>query len=85
MKATGKGVSAMPERLLSTEMLVLIGLVAITILVPLLAAAIMRLQEFKRELNYLNNEIGRTTGAEQAHYIRRKRRLLLSLIPFVKY
>ena len=31
------------------------------------------------------NEIGRTTGAERRHWIRQKRRLWLSLIPFVKY
>ena len=41
--------------------------------------------DFSQELKYLNNEIGRTTGAERRHYIRQRRRLWLSLIPFVKY
>lgn len=42
-------------------------------------------QAFLRELRYLNQEIARTEGREQQHYIRRKKRLLLSLIPFVRY
>ena len=75
----------MPEGTLNTELLVLIGIVAAAILIPLLTVLAVRLQEFKRELKYLNNEIGRTTGYEQAYYIRKKRRLLLSLLPFVKY
>ena len=41
--------------------------------------------DFSQELKYLNTEIGRTTGAERRHYIRQRRRLWLSLIPFVKY
>ena len=40
---------------------------------------------FSRELKYLNCEITRTYGAERQHYKRKKRRLWLSLIPFVRY
>lgn len=43
------------------------------------------MQAFLRELRYLNNEINRTEGREREHYIRRKKRLFLSLIPFVRY
>lgn len=39
---------------------------------------------FTRQLRYLNGEIKRTRGSERKHYIRRRRRLWLSLIPFVK-
>lgn len=40
---------------------------------------------FRRELKYLNDEIGRNSGRERERWIRRRRRLWLSLIPFVKY
>ena len=40
---------------------------------------------FKAELRYLNREIRRTVGDERRYWIRRRRRLWLSLIPFVKY
>jgi len=41
--------------------------------------------EFRRELRYLNTEIGRTEGRERRHYEKLKRKLYLSLIPFVSY
>jgi hypothetical protein len=41
--------------------------------------------EFARELRYLNCEIGRTTGERLEHFKKQKKRLWLSLIPFVKY
>lgn len=41
--------------------------------------------EFTRELRYLNSEINRTVGAERRSWIRQRRRLWLSLIPFVRY
>lgn len=40
---------------------------------------------FSRELRQLNSEIRRTTGSERRYWIRRRRRLWLSLLPFVKY
>ena len=43
------------------------------------------LNDFSRELRYLNNEIKRTSGKEREHWLRRRRRLWLSLLPFVKY
>ena len=43
------------------------------------------LNEFQQELRYLNNEIGRTSGKEKKRWKKRKRRLLLSLLPFVRY
>lgn len=64
-------------------------IVALVIAGIILILAIIKgyivLQAFLRELRYLNNEIGRTEGRERQHYIRRKKRLLLSLIPFVRY
>ena len=41
--------------------------------------------DFTRELKSLNNEINRCTGSEKAYYKKQKRRLILSILPFVKY
>ena len=44
------------------------------------------LNKFQRELKHLNNRIEQALNErERLHYVRRRRRLLLSLIPFVKY
>ena len=45
------------------------------------------LEWFRQELKYINIEIERNVDhpREQARWKRRKKRLLLSLIPFVKY
>jgi hypothetical protein len=43
------------------------------------------INDFSQELRYLNSEIRRTDGAERRHWIRQRRRLWLSLIPFVRY
>lgn len=40
---------------------------------------------FRREWKYLTSEIGRNYGKERERWKRRRRRLLLSIIPFVKY
>ena len=42
------------------------------------------IQDFRKELRYLNAEIARTTGEEREQWKRRKKRLWLSLIPFVR-
>ena len=42
-------------------------------------------KDFSQELRYLNNEIQRTRGSERRHYIRQRRRLWLSIFPFIKY
>lgn len=45
---------------------------------------IMKINDFTNELNYINREIGRTTGGEQRYWKREKRRLWLSLLPFYR-
>ena len=56
------------------------------ILLACAAVALARyINKFSRELKYLNIEISRTQGAERRHFIRRRRRLWLSIIPFIKY
>ena len=39
--------------------------------------------DFAKELRYINMEIERTTGKEQLLWMKRRRRLWLSLIPFI--
>ena len=42
--------------------------------------------KFRRELRYVNQRIDQSLNErERLHYVRRRRRLWLSLIPFVKY
>ena len=44
------------------------------------------LNKFQRELRHINSRIEQSISErERMHYIRRRRRLLLSLIPFVPY
>lgn len=69
----------------NTVLFLLIGVVAVLVFLMLLIAFITFLNDFKSELRYLNNEIRRTEGRERKHYLRRRRRLWLSLLPFVKY
>lgn len=59
-----------------------IGAVVLILLIIKFAAF---MNVFSRELRILNCEIARTTGSEQQYWIRKKRKLWLSLIPFVKY
>jgi len=58
---------------------------AVLILVFILAVFIPWLQDFRRELRYLNSEINRTEGREQLHWIKRKKRLIRSILPFYRY
>lgn len=62
-----------------------IGIVATFFLIILLVGLVLFFDEFSRELKYINCEIQRNTGAERRRWIRKRRRLWLSLIPFVKY
>ena len=40
--------------------------------------------DFARELRYINMEIQRNTGKDQLLWMRRRRNLWLSLIPFIR-
>ena len=63
----------------------LIGVVAVFFLIVILFGLCSFINCFCQELKYLNNEIERTYGSERRFWIYRRRRLWLSLIPFVKY
>lgn len=66
------------------QMVCLWALVAF-VLVGAVVALSLVIHSFSKELKYLNCEIRRTSGDERAHWMRRRRQLWLSLIPFVKY
>ena len=67
------------------ELYCFIGIVATFFLIVLLVALVQFINNFSHELRYLNTEIMRTTGSERRYWIHKRRRLWLSLIPFVKY
>lgn len=46
---------------------------------------LMRFSVFSFELRRVNDEIKRTHGEEKQHWKRVRRRLWLSLLPFIKY
>lgn len=76
----------MPEESnLDAGLWLLVGIVAIFFLILLMFGLVTFINDFSSELRYLNNEIERTTGGERRYWKRQKRRLWLSLIPFVKY
>lgn len=64
---------------------ILAAVVVVLLVVLLLFRFISWLQWFRTELRYLNKEIVRTTGEEQERWKARKKRLLLSIIPFIGY
>lgn len=63
----------------------IIGIIIVPLLIFMLVSLARFVYGFSMELRYLNVEIGRTEGEECRHYMRRRRRLWLSLIPFVRY
>lgn len=75
----------MPENNSLTAIYGLLGIVAAIVLIGLLVALVHFFIGFSQELRHINTEIGRTQGEERKHWERRKRKLWLSLIPFVKY
>lgn len=62
-----------------------IAAVVLLLLFVILIGFIQFSNEFITELQYLSSEIERTDGEERAYWISQRRRLWLSLLPFVKY
>ena len=63
----------------------IIGIIVGFAVLVLLIILISFFQEFFHELKYINREIKRSEGKERRHWVRKRRRLWLSLLPFVKY
>lgn len=58
----------------------------IVIFLPIVLFGFLRwLLDFRRELHYLEREIYRTHGKRQKYWIQKRRKLWLSILPFVKY
>ena len=72
---------------LSSEKVLGILLIILLLLGVVVLFSIPYLEWFRQELKYINTEIERNQDhpREQARWIRRKKRLIRSLIPFVKY
>ena len=66
-------------------MRLLIGVLVVLAVVVFLAVFLPWLRDFRHEMRYINMEIQRNRGRERDHWIKRKRRLWLSILPFVKY
>ena len=62
----------------------LIGLAVLLFVVPAIWALAKFIFRFSQDLRYLNSEIERASGRERAHWIRRRRKLWRSLLPFHK-
>lgn len=60
---------------------ILVG-AAVVIILQALARFI---SDFRWELRYIKDELAHTSGDEHKRWTRKKRRLWLSLLPFVKY
>lgn len=58
---------------------------ALIVFAVILITFISAIVDFFRKLRCINDEIRRTVGGEQRHWIKKKRKLILSLVPFVKY
>jgi hypothetical protein len=75
----------MPEYSFQDEQYLLIVILAAIILTGLFVGLVRFYIAFTQEMRYVNNEIKRTRGAERKYWLQQRRRLWLSLIPFVKY
>lgn len=64
--------------------IVLVPIVIAFFAIALLVGLAAKINDFSRDLAYLNREIARTEGAEREHWKREKRRLWLSLLPFFR-
>ena len=58
---------------------------AVVFAISLLFGLASYFTKFSRELQMINGEIKRSTGRERKYWKKQRRKLWLSLIPFVKY
>ena len=67
------------------ELYLIIGVFAVFVLILVIVGLCSFINEFSKELKYLNSEIRRTSGAERKRWLKRRRKLWFSILPFVKY
>ena len=75
----------MPQNGEDIVVVIFIIIIAILAILGLMVALSSFLSAFSRELRYLNREIKRTSGREREYWVRRRRKLWRSLLPFCKY
>lgn len=84
--AMKKRVKAMPQiNDPDTATYWLIGILTVILLPGFFVKLCIFINDFSETLRYLTGEIKRTVGDERRYYIRERRRLWLSLIPFVRF
>lgn len=69
----------------NTDIYFLLGIIALFFLALIIIAIASFINDFSRELKFLNVEIDRNVGEERKYWIKERRRLWLSLLPFFKY
>lgn len=57
---------------------------AVFLLFLVLVSVLIKLERFLEDLRYVNMEIRRSSARERKYWRRRRRRLWLSLLPFVR-
>lgn len=62
-----------------------IAIIAVPFALVALAKLVVFIVGFTKELRYICFEISRNDGQEREYWLKRKRRLWLSLLPFVRY
>ncbi len=62
-----------------------IGLLGLILAAVFILFTVIWLHDFRFELRNINDEINRNEGEERKYWIARRRRLWLSLIPFVRW
>ena len=62
-----------------------IGLLGLILVAVFILFTVIWLHDFRFELRNINDEINRNEGEERKYWIARRRRLWLSLIPFVRW
>lgn len=63
----------------------ILNLFVIFFVAVVLALLVMKIVDFQAELRYVNSEIYRTHGEEKDYWKARRKRLWLSLLPFVRF
>ena len=75
----------MPQHNNDILIVLFIVILAAIVILALMVGMVSSMNSFSRELRYSNREIKRSYGRERKVWLRRRRRLWLSLLPFVKY
>lgn len=69
----------------TTLIILIITIIGAFFAVLIISGLVIFFSDFRKELGYINFEINRSTGGERCYWKRKRRRLWLSLIPFVSY